>query len=309
LQALDYPPSRLQFLVFSDGSTDETERILAELGAKDPRIRWLSSAERLGKPTALNRLLPLATGEVLLLCDVRQVFAPDALRQLLRFLSNHSVGCVSGALVLAGATGAGAYWRYERLIRSAEGRIGCMVGVSGSIYAVRRSDMPHLPSDIVLDDMFVPLRVALTTGKRIALAEAAEAYDTACDDEREFSRKVRTIAGNYQLVAKMPALLLPRHNPMWFQLLSHKLLRLVCPWALLVLLCASAVLAFDPDRSWAESLVWRALFSAQCLFGVLALVGPGAGRLGVLARTFVLLNAAAVVGFVRFLRGSQTVTW
>jgi len=309
LLALDYPASRLELLVFSDGSTDATERILAELAAEDPRIRWLASAERLGKPTALNRLVPLATGEVLLLCDVRQTFAPDALRRLLRRLSSDSVGCVSGSLVLAGATGAGAYWRYERLLRSAEGRTGGLVGVSGSIYALRRADMPHLPSDVLLDDMFVPLRVALTTGKRIALAEAAEAYDVACDDEREFGRKVRTLAGNYQLVAKMPSLLVPGKNPMWFQLVSHKLLRLACPWALLALLGASAALAFDPARAGVESLAWRAVFCAECALGVLALAGPGAGRLGTLARTFVVLNAAAVVGLGRFLRGSQRVTW
>jgi cellulose synthase/poly-beta-1,6-N-acetylglucosamine synthase-like glycosyltransferase len=311
LQALDYPADRLQFLVFSDGSTDATERILHDLAARDPRIVWLGSPERVGKPTALNRLLPLATGEVLLLCDVRQLLAPSALRELLRLLSDPSVGCVSGSLVLAGAAGAGAYWRYERLIRGAEGRIGGMVGVSGSLYAIRRADMPPLPSDVLLDDMFVPLRVVLSTGKRVTLAEAAEAYDTAFDDDREFGRKIRTIAGNYQLLAKMPELLLPRRNPLWFQLVSHKLLRLVCPWALVVLFVATAALALDPAPSPAGPAAWswRTLLCAECAFGALALLGRHAGRLGTLARTFVVLNAAAVVGFVRFLRGSQAVTW
>jgi len=229
----------------------------------------------------------------------------------LRLLSDPGVGCVSGSLVLEGAAGAGAYWRYERLIRSAEGRIGGMVGVSGSLYALRRADMPHLPSDVLLDDVFVPLRVVLSTGKRVTLAEGAEAYDTAFDDEREFARKIRTIAGNYQLLAKMPGLLLPGHNPLWFQLVSHKLLRLVCPWALLVLFAATAALAFDPARSPAAATTWpwRALFCAECAFGALALLGGHAGRLGTLARTFVVLNAAAVVGLVRFVRGSQAVTW
>jgi cellulose synthase/poly-beta-1,6-N-acetylglucosamine synthase-like glycosyltransferase len=117
LQSLDYPASKLQFLVFSDGSTDATGRVLSELAAKDPRIQFLCSDERLGKPTALNQLLRLATGDVLFLCDVRQVIGQDALRALLRPLSDPSVGCVSGCLVLAGDTGAGVYWRYERLIR------------------------------------------------------------------------------------------------------------------------------------------------------------------------------------------------
>lgn len=201
------------------------------------------------------------------------------------------------------------YWRYERLIRTAEGLLGRMVGVSGSIYAVRRADMPDLPADILLDDMFVPLRVALTTGKRIVLATSAEAHDAACDDDREFHRKVRTLAGNYQLLTRLPRMLLPGYSPVWFQVLSHKILRLACPWALLVLLLASVMLALPDARSPHETNAWRALLCAQCAFYALAIAGAAAGRLGTLARTFVVLNAAAIVGLVRVLRGAQPVTW
>ena len=308
LQSLDYPPSKLQFLAFSDGSTDDTEPLLRELGAGDARIQFLSSHERLGKPTALNRLLPLATGEVLFLCDVRQVISPGALKALVRSLSDPTVGCVSGSLVLSGKTGAGIYWRYERLLRTFEARFGSMVGVSGSIYALRRAEMPELPSDTLLDDMFVPLRVALATGKRIVLAEAAEAYDSAYEDEREFPRKVRTLAGNYQLIARMPWLLVPGMSPVWFQMLSHKILRLFCPWALLTSFAASGVLAFQHGFG-VHGRMWAFLFLAQAAFYFAALLGTGAGRFGGLARTFVVLNAAAVVGLHRFVRGSQAVTW
>jgi biofilm PGA synthesis N-glycosyltransferase PgaC len=310
LQSLDYPAGKLQFLVFSDGSTDATESVLEELGKQDRRLQYLSCSQRMGKPAALNRLLRLATGEVLLLCDVRQVLRRNALRALLHPLSDPSVGCVSGSLVLAGQTGAGTYWRYERLIRASEARLGSMVGVSGCIYAMRRADMPELPSDILLDDMFVPLIVALKTRKRIMLAEAAEAHDSACDDSREFSRKVRTLAGNYQLIVKMPGLLVPGVNPVWFQMVSHKVLRLVCPWALLLLFCVSGALAVGDDGlSLTEISLWRAVLSAQCTFYFLALLGRRAGAPGTLARTFAVLNVAAVVGLVRFVRGSQPVTW
>jgi hypothetical protein len=201
------------------------------------------------------------------------------------------------------------YWRYERLIRVSEARIGGMVGASGCIYAVRRAEMTDLPSDIVLDDMFVPLKIALATRKRIVLAEAAQAYDSACDDSREFSRKVRTLAGNYQLIAKLPGLLVPGVNPVWFHMVSHKILRLVCPWALLLLFCVCGGLALRTGASHTETSLWRALFSTQCIFYVLALLGARAGTPGSLARTFTVLNVAAVVGLFRFVRGSQTVTW
>jgi cellulose synthase/poly-beta-1,6-N-acetylglucosamine synthase-like glycosyltransferase len=303
LLQLEYPAEKLEILVFSDGSTDDTERILSEYASRDPRIRFASSAERLGKPSALNHLLELATGDVLLLCDVRQTMSRNALRELLRPLADPSVGCVSGSLVLAGATGAGMYWRYEQLIRSSEARIGGMVGVSGSIYATRRADMPRLPNDILLDDMFVPLCVALSTRKRVVLAESARAFDLAYDDEREFVRKVRTLAGNFQLFSRLPRLLVPGVNPVWFQLVSHKLFRLLCPWALCFLFVSSGALAL------AGSTFFALLFLAQAACYGLALAGARAGALGVAARTFVILNAAAMLGLWRFLRGSQAVTW
>jgi cellulose synthase/poly-beta-1,6-N-acetylglucosamine synthase-like glycosyltransferase len=309
LQALEYPPEKLELLIFSDGSTDDTAARVQALSVVDPRIRLLRGAERRGKPSALNRLRAAATGEVLLMCDVRQPLSAGSLRSLVHALSDPAVGCVSGRLVLGGNTGAGLYWRYEHMIRCAEARMGCMVGVSGSIYVVRRHEMPDVPEDVLLDDMFVPLELAMSRRKRTVLAERAEAYDQACDDGHEFPRKVRTLAGNYQLIARMPRLLVPGASPVWFQMLSHKVLRLACPWALFILFFASATLATDPMRTPMDVAFWRTVFSAQVAFYVLAALGPRVRSAGSVPRTFLVLNAAAVLGSWRFLRGSQAITW
>lgn len=308
LQQLNYPENKLEILVYSDGSTDATEPLLRELAASEPRLRLVTSSQRLGKPAGLNRLRAEASGEVLLMTDVRQTIAPQALRALLVPLADPEIGCVSGSLVLTGGTGAGAYWRYEQFIRSSEARLGSMLGVSGSLYALRREDLRELPTDLLLDDMFVPFEL-IRRRKRVVLSLEAEAYDEACADDREFSRKVRTLAGNYQLFTKLPWLLVPGSNPLWFQLVSHKLLRLLCPWALLGLLAASVLLSVEPGLSSSESWAWRGLLAAQLLLYALAACGPRAGRVGSLARSFVVLNAAVLVGLWRFLRGSQTVTW
>ena len=309
LQQSEYPSGKIAILVCSDGSTDDTARIVERLAASDPRIVLLENRARLGKPASLNRLRQAAEGDVLLMTDVRQIFAPGTLRALIQPLSDPLVGCVSGRLVLAGKHGAGAYWRYERLIRSSEGRIGSMVGVSGSIYALWRRDLPHLPEDLILDDMFVPLRIALSK-RHVVFCEQAEAYDETLDDEHEFARKVRTLAGNYQLLAKMPSLLIPGTR-VWFHMMSHKLLRLVCPFALLLLFVMSLGIAFapPPDVSLSQLFFWRVLAYAQIAFYALALVGGRAGRVAGLMRTFVVLNAAAIVGLWRFLRKTQAVTW
>ena len=308
IQALDYPRDKLEILVCSDGSTDETVAIATALAEHDPRIVVLANPTRLGKPAALNRMRLAARGEVLMMTDVRQTLHPGCLRAMLSLLADPNVGCVSGCLVLEGNTGASAYWRYERSIRSFEASVGAMVGVSGSLYLIRRADLGELPADVLLDDMFVPLKVALSR-KSIVLCREAEAYDAACDDDREFSRKVRTLAGNYQLVAMLPWLLVPGKSPVWFQLVSHKLLRLVCPWALLAVFVSSLFLAFDPTLGPLELFFFRTLALGQVAFYGLAALGSRAGRVGTLARTFVVLNAAALVGLWRFVRGTQAVTW
>src|SRR5262245_12707511 len=117
---LDYPKAKLEILIFSDGSTDRTMEIVRRYRALDPRIRLMHAPHRRGKPVALNRLVAEAHGEVLLMTDVRQRLAPNALRALVAPLADPRIGCVSGNLILSGESAAGAYWRYERFIRGSE---------------------------------------------------------------------------------------------------------------------------------------------------------------------------------------------
>jgi hypothetical protein len=144
---------------------------------------------------------------------------------------------------------------------------------------------------------------------RVLLAEDAIARDKAFSDEREFGRKVRTLAGNYQIFRWMPRLLVPFVNPSWFETISHKVARLLCPWALLGLLVACAIGSIAIPTSPMEQSMLRGLLLAQIAFYALALLGRHASKAGSLARTFVVLNAAAMVGLWRFVTGSQRVTW
>jgi poly-beta-1,6-N-acetyl-D-glucosamine synthase len=117
-------------------------------------------------------------------------------------------------------------------------------------------------------------------------------------------RKVRTLAGNYQILAMMPRLLVPFLNPSWFETWSQRILRLACPWTLAILLVTSAMAVAHGPTVWAITLLFR-----QLLFYGMALAGGRLGRVGKVARTFVVLNAAAVVGLWRYLVGAQKVTW
>jgi poly-beta-1,6-N-acetyl-D-glucosamine synthase len=309
LAALEYPADKIEFLVLSDGSTDGTDDILAKRHAADPRFRWVRREERSGKPSGINRLKELATGEVLILTDARQPLSPRTARALVSHFVDPSVGCVSGNLVLEGEAGAGVYWRYEKWIREQEARFRSVVGVTGAIYAIRRAEMPTLPDDIILDDVFTPMTLRLE-GKKILFEREAVATEMAFEDDREFNRKARTLAGNYQLFSRMPALLVPFLNPSWFETMSHKTLRLAGPFLLAALLGGSlAALRKPSDMTRGELALMRTLVAGQLAFYGAAALGPKAGKLPGVARTFVTMNAAALVGLARHLKKTQRIAW
>jgi cellulose synthase/poly-beta-1,6-N-acetylglucosamine synthase-like glycosyltransferase len=302
----DYPADKLDILVYLDGSTDDSERVARELAASPEaagRLRVIVAPERKGKPTALNVMGAAATGDLLLLNDLRQPLSPNATAALVAALADDRVGCATGNLVLAGGAGSGVYWRYENWIRRQESRFRGVVGMSGSIAMMRRSDWSPLPEALILDDVWIPMKLGLG-GKRVAFVEEAEARDAAFEDDQEFRRKVRTLAGNYQLFAWMPALLSPLANRVWFETVSHKIMRLCAPWLMVLLAVASGHVAIAGGPP-----VIRALFVAQAAFYLAAAVGGRLGRLAGVARTFVVLNAAAVAGLYRYLTGRQRVTW
>jgi hypothetical protein len=309
LLAQQYPADRLEVLIYCDGCQDDSEavaRALADAPEAAGRVRVFASAARRGKPAALNTLVPEARGDLLLLNDVRQPLSPNAAAALARALEDPGVGCATGNLVLTGGAGSGVYWRYENWIRRQESRFRGVVGMTGAIAMMRRADWAPLPEDLILDDVWIPTRLGLVAGKRVAAVTEAEAYDTAFEDDDEFRRKVRTLAGNYQLFALLPALLVPGKNPFWFELVSHKVMRLVAPWLMLALAAASLAGA---AAGGGAAVPWTLLALAQGAFYGAAVVGKRAGRLAGVARTFVVLNAAAVVGLFKFGSGRQRVTW
>jgi cellulose synthase/poly-beta-1,6-N-acetylglucosamine synthase-like glycosyltransferase len=297
---LDYP-APLDIVIADDGSTDGAPARARAL-APD-RVRIASNPTQMGKPSALVRAVGAATGDLLLMCDARQVFERGAARALARRFRDETVGAVSGQLRLDGAQGPGFYWRYETAIRMSEGRSGNVTGVTGAIYAIRRTLFPkNLPPEIILDDVYVPMSVA-AAGRRVAYAEDAIAFDRELDVGREFTRKVRTLAGNYQLMALMPSLLTPAH-PAFSRFFWHKAARLLCPWALLAAVASACC---------APGALGTALFAGQIGFYAIAgsgyLAGKRGGRLAALAHTFVALNVAAVWALWVFLRREARVTW
>jgi poly-beta-1,6-N-acetyl-D-glucosamine synthase len=237
--ALDYPKRKLQIIVSLDGPTDGSEFIVWKYVARG--VELVHSKEHVGKPIALNGAMRRATGEIVIFADARQTFERGAVRELVANFADESVGAVSGELMLTddseeeSRTEVGLYWRYEKLIRAMESEIHSVAGATGAIYAIRRELYEELPSQTILDDVLTPLRIVLR-GRRTVFEPAAKAYDAvACCPRAEYGRKVRTLYGNYQLIVAFPRLLLPWRNPIFIQFVSHKVGRLLVPWALLTM--------------------------------------------------------------------------
>jgi len=198
----------------------------------------------------LNALVPKARGEVVLLSDVRQKFDSRVLRVLVQSFADPQVGAVSAEVILtrredgtAVSEGSGFYWRYENWTRLQESRFRGGVDMTDPIAMIRWADVTPPPEDLILDDVCIPMRLGLA-GKRIAFVPEAEAHDAAFEDDREFRCKARTLVGNYQLFARLPALLSPFSNRICFETISHKICRLAAPWLLLLLAFASVMEAW-----------------------------------------------------------------
>ncbi|HEX9085781.1 MAG TPA: glycosyltransferase family 2 protein, partial [Gemmatimonadaceae bacterium] len=281
-----YPPDRLDTIIVCNGSADGSEEIAREIAAADRRVRVLVSPAEQGKAGALNMAVASAHGDVIVFADARQTFAPDAVAKLVQPFEDPAVGAVTGRLVvnrgeLASVEGVRLYWGLETRLRQAESRTGSVVGATGAIYGIRRPLFPGIPANLILDDVFVPLRIAMT-GWRVVMATGAVAYDAPAGDQLlEYARKHRTMVGNLQLVRALPVLLSPHRNPLFVRFVSHKLLRLLAPFCFVAILIVSAAL---PGRAY------RFLFAAQ-----LALYAAGTAGLRFRVRAFSLPSAFVLV--------------
>lgn len=266
LLALDYPADRLHLRIGSDGSSDDTvARISAHVAQRGlaARVSVTAFPQRRGKAACLADLVAQSDADVLLFTDVRQRLEANALNALLRPLADPMVGAVSGELMFERADGfAGsvdAYWRYEKFIRRNESESGSVVGVTGAIWAARRHAVPTIAEGIILDDVWMPLAIA-KRGLRVLFCGEAIAWDVASTEPaHEAVRKRRTLAGNYQLIARDPSLLWPGSHPLGWRLWGHKWLRLASPWLFVIALLANIVVVAESG--------WMALLLVLQLLG------------------------------------------
>ncbi|TWU54497.1 Poly-beta-1,6-N-acetyl-D-glucosamine synthase [Rubripirellula tenax] len=309
VRQLDYPADRIELLIFDDGSSDETAQI-AEAHAGE-RVRFFRGETRSGKANAVNRLVDEAAHKMLLLTDANVSMNPDSVSQMVRHLSDPAVGAVTGEVRLVGSdkefrSGEMLYYRLERRIQNAESSVGSVMGVDGAMYVMRRELFGTLPSDTILDDFLISMNI-LRAGKRIVYEPMATAVETGTPSARqEFNRRIRIAAGAVQLLKRGNV---PRWNDpsIWFQFLSHKVLRWTSPAMIALMLASSAALA---TTHWFYSVI---LMTEVILLAiaVILVVKPSlrSTNLGGVIFFFALSQVAIAIGLFKGVFNRQPPQW
>jgi cellulose synthase/poly-beta-1,6-N-acetylglucosamine synthase-like glycosyltransferase len=310
----DYPAHLLRVYVGSDASSDATEQLMKGLVQAHPeRVVFLPFSQRRGKPSVINDLAAQAQAEILVFTDANTAFDPNAIKAMVRHLvQDTGIGCVSGELRMISPQGSDnqdhVYWRYERMLKFFENRLGALLGANGGVYALRRAQYQPIAPDTIVDDFCIAAGLMLK-GLRCHYEPAARATEeTPPRLSDEFPRRVRIGMGNYQALARYAGLMHPRQGYVALAFVSHKLLRWFVPHCLLLALVCTVLLL---PQGWP----YAALLAAQGAFYAVAWWGWRAGRSGSVPRVaripvfFTSMNLALFLGHWRYLRGGIGGAW
>ena len=321
--ALDYPKDKLQILVADDGSTDRTAEIVRSFEKEG--VELISFPERRGKLAALIDTLQRAKGEIYLFSDADNFYPSDAVKEAVKYFQISNVGVVSGGRNVIGESllgGAeGLYWRYEEFIKRQESRFGNCVGVAGDLLALRSSLFTPPPKGIINDDFFMALSV-IKQGYRVVYAPEARSYHPVAESEKgEVERRARMVAGRYQAIFSAWRLLPFSNTSALWQIISHKYLRPLVPFAMIAALFSNILATFDVSALYFPGwlvlaspynrifLVLQVLFYGIAFLGMHIKVRGMLGRMIYLPTFLVNSNIAALRGFYRYISSNQTVVW
>ncbi len=308
--SMDYPEERLQIVVVSDRSDDDTDEIVKEFAERGVVLE--RTANRSGKTAAQNAGVNRADGDILVFSDANSMYDSSALKELARALADASTGCACGELTYlnpedrSAGRGEGLYWRYEQFLKRRESALGSLVGANGAIYAMRKELFEDLKPDMI-SDLVMPLRV-WRGGARVVYVPEALAYEnTTHSFAEEFRRRKRIVARSLNGLVSQIGVLNPFKGVFAFQVLSHKVIRWAVPFILITAFVSSGLSMADPFYA---TMFWIQVgFYALALLG--AVVPDRIARLGFLyvATYFCAVNLGAFFGVLSFIAGSRYAVW
>jgi poly-beta-1,6-N-acetyl-D-glucosamine synthase len=322
---INYPKELFQVLIVTDGSADKTPEIAKRY--INYGIEILHKTERRGKMAAINRALPNARGEIVVFSDANNYYQPDTILKLIQPFGNPAVGAVTGAKVIGqgdGSLGAseGLYWKYESFIKKQESRAGSCTSAAGEVLAIRKNLYSPPPDHVINDDFYIAMQIVRNGYRLVYVPEARSIERVSPSAQDEIARRTRINAGRFQAIT-MAGQILPFNRPLLvWQILSHKFLRPIVPFCMIGAAISNLLAVLFPPQAkglWILSKPFSIIFLVlQILFYAAAWMGSKAinrGEQNRLVRLFYLptfltnSNYAALMGFFRFLRGSQSHMW
>jgi len=307
---LDYPREKMEIIVVSDASTDDTDNIVESFARNG--VRLIRQEPRQGKTAGLNRAVVEAAGEIIIFSDANSMYHKDAIKELVSNFTDPQVGYVTGKMeylsspdshVGAGTSG---YMKYENRLRELETAIGSVVGVDGGIDAVRK--VLYTPMDpSLLPDFVLPLNI-VEDGYRVVYEPNAILHEEALKQtDEEYRMRVRVALRAFHALWHKKNLFNPfRYGIYSLQLISHKLLRYLVGFFMIgIFLCSIAI-----QEPW--SVAFAGLQAVCYLFAV---IGLWQNRTGSISRGFrypfyfCLINMASAAAFLKFLVGQKQVVW
>ena len=307
---LEYPKDKLEVVIASDGSTDQTNSIIKLFKLKNLKFFELP---RMGKVNVLNKIIPKTNGSILVFSDANTIYNSDALNKLIPNLYDPTVGCVCGRLKLINPNntqsghGESFYWLYETWIKKRESKLGCVVGANGAIYAIRKSLFDKMPSNTINDDFHISMKILEKGYKVIYESKAIGIEKVAPDFNSEFLRHVRDGAGHYREIAHLTGLLNPMKGISFFSYVSHRFIRWLVPFLLPVMFFCNLLLI--------QSSVYMEFFILQLLLYIVTvmtyLLQKNNIPIGYLRIPlfFFSINLALLIGFIKNITGQQDVIW
>lgn len=307
--ALNYPQDKLEIIVVSDGSTDNTEDIVRSF--EDKGIKLLASPVREGKHFGQGKGVEIAKSELLVFSDASTFLKSDAIGNIIENFADPEIGCVSGLDEIKSdifsSQGEGFYVKYEMKLRALESISNSLVGVSGSFFAVRKILCKNWIGNLS-SDFYLPI-ITYMNGYRTVLEDTAIGYYEILDEQRnEFARKVRTIVHGMGVLFRFKEILNPfKYGIFSMQMISHKLSRWLVPLYLIFLFWTNLLLV-DTAGIFLIALIIQTVFYLLALAGYLI---SGLKKLFIfkIPLFFVMVNYSIIVAWHNFLLGKNFIIW
>ena len=311
----NYPLNKIEFLIGSDASTDATNKLIENLRLRFPSIKLSLFAGRTGKSGIINQLADIANGEILLLTDANVFFNEETIFQLVKHFKNQKIGQVGANIINTIHKKEGisfqekSYLKRENLIKFQEGLIwGCMIGAFGGCYAIRKKLFVKVPPNFLMDDFFISMNVLAEKFHAINELNAQCFEDVSNKIKEEFRRKVRISAGNFQNLNYYQHLLFKPFSGIAFCFFSHKVIRWITPFLLIILLFSTVYLSFYSNFYQITLLFFLISIFIPLIDSLLKTIHIHIRIIRFISH-FYLMNLALMIGFFQYKKGVNTNVW